>query len=233
MTTATLPLAARPARTDALVEGARAMAAVLVGLAPFGVVVGMASATSDTPAAAWSGTWLLYSGSAHLALVGGLADGDALPAVVAAALLVNLRLLAFSAALSPALRAQSLRFRLAAAALMVDPLWALVTGRASRSDLPRYYLGAGLVLWFGWAAAVTTGLLLGQHGALVRVAAAGVPLCMLALVLPHARSRAGAACVLAGAAAAMAPTGVPSGTSLLVSMAAGTAAAAGVRRWAA
>jgi predicted branched-subunit amino acid permease len=186
----------------------------------------MAAGASDAPVAAVAGTWLIYSGSAHLAVLGGLSAGEGLLAVVAAGLSVNVRLLAYSATLSARLRHETTRFRALAAALVVDPLWALVTARAPADGVRRYYLGAGLVLWFGWAAAVGTGAVLGQHAALAQAAAVGVPLCMVTLVAPHARSRRGAACVGAGAAVGLLSAGLPAGTGVLASMVAGALAGA-------
>jgi predicted branched-subunit amino acid permease len=238
MTTAVLTAAATPVRRTPtgsrdLARGAAAMSALLLGFAPFGVVVGMAAGASDVPAAAWAGTWLIYSGSAHLAVIGGLTEGDGLLIVVLTGLLVNARLIAFSASLAPTFRSESRRFRLVAAALLVDPLWALVTG-GDRSDRSRhYYLGAGLVLWFGWAAAVTTGLLLARQQALADVTAIGAPLCLVALVAPFLRTAAGAACVASAAVVGLSYSALPAGTGVLAGMVAGTLAASAVRRWSA
>jgi predicted branched-subunit amino acid permease len=229
-TTAVLPVQAHPgAARRSFASGAVAMSALLAGMAPFGVVVGMAAAASESPSAAAAGTWLIYSGSAHLAVLGALGDGSGVLAVVCTGLLVNARLLAFSASLAPAFRSEPLRFRLAAAALLVDPLWALVTGRAGRGRDTSYYLGAGLVLWFGWAAAVSAGMLAGQ-GRSLDWAAVGVPICLVAVVVPHVRTPAGAACATAAAVVGTTSAAWPSGTVVLAGMVAGTAAAAIVRR---
>jgi predicted branched-subunit amino acid permease len=232
MTTATMrPEAARTSgpRREFL-AGVAAMGALLAGLAPFGLVVGMAAAASDSVPAAWAGTWLVYSGSAHLAVLSALADGEGILAVVVAGLLVNARLLAFSASLAPTLRGESRRFRLAAAALLVDPLWALVTARAGQASCKSYFLGAGLTLWFGWAAAVTVGAVFAQAGTSAGWAAVGVPLCLLALVVPGLRRPGGMACVGAAAVVGSTSAAWPAGTEVLAAMIAGTAAAAVARR---
>jgi predicted branched-subunit amino acid permease len=222
-----------PAPTDdarrAFRAGAVAMTALLVGFVPYGLVVGTAAAASDDPAAGWAGTWLIYSGSAHLAVLGGLSDGRGLLAVVATGLLVNARLLAFSAAIAPELQDERLIFRAVAAALLVDPQWALVQRRPREYAMRAYYLGAGAVLWCGWGAAVTAGLLLGGSpvGAAADVA---VPVCLATLAVPHARARPGAACVLVGAFVGLVTRNWPSGVGVLAAMVAGAVAAGLMRR---
>jgi predicted branched-subunit amino acid permease len=209
------------------------MTALLVGFAPFGLVVGMAAGASDARLATWAGTWLIYSGSAHLAVIRGVTDGDGLLVVVLTGLLVNARLLAFSTSLTTTFRSESRRFRLVAAALLVDPLWALVTGPDQRNRSTQYYLGAGLVLWLGWGAAVTAGLLLARQQALADVTAIGPPLCLVALVVPFLRTPAGAAGAAAAAVVGLTCSALPAGTGVLAGMVAGTVAASSVRRWSA
>jgi len=47
-------------------SGAVAMLPLLASYAPFGCLVGVAVAQSSSPAAAWTGTWLIFGGTAHL-----------------------------------------------------------------------------------------------------------------------------------------------------------------------
>jgi predicted branched-subunit amino acid permease len=225
-------LSARPdqrSEREQLLSGAAAMAALLVGLVPFGLVVGMAAAASAAPLGAWAGTLPIYSGSAHLAVLGTLADGEGLLAVVGTGLLVNARLIALSASLAPSFRGESRRFRLLAAAMLADPLWALVTAQDARRPVRAYYVGAGLVLVVGWSAAVSAGVVLVHTGGL-GLAAVGVPLCLLAMVAPYVRVAGGAACVAAGTAVGAATSAWPSGTGVLAAMLAGSLAAAASRR---
>jgi predicted branched-subunit amino acid permease len=227
--TTTAAAHAAPDSKREVARGALAMAALLPGLVPFGVLVGAANAASAAPAAGWAGTWLIYSGSAHLAVLQSLADGDGLLAVVVTGLLINARLVAFSASLAPLFRSQSRRCRLVAAALLVDPVWALVAngpgGRRTRS----YYLGAGLVLWWSWAAAVVAGAVLARHDGL-ELATAAAPLCLLALVAPYSKVTGGLACLVAAALTATLSATWPAGSGVLAGMVAGSVAAALARR---
>ncbi|MGB8022422.1 MAG: AzlC family ABC transporter permease, partial [Candidatus Nanopelagicales bacterium] len=76
-----------------LLRGGREMAPLALGYVPFALLLGAAIASSPDPAAAWAGTWTIYGGSAHLAVVD-LLSNEATPALaVAAGVLINLRLL--------------------------------------------------------------------------------------------------------------------------------------------
>src|SRR5881275_913343 len=61
----TAPTRVTTGRADAW-SGAAAMLPLLASYAPFGCLVGVAVAHSPSPIAAWTGTWLIFAGSAHL-----------------------------------------------------------------------------------------------------------------------------------------------------------------------
>jgi len=99
----TPPTTALPAPTarDEWLAGARATVPFLVGLAPFGLSVGAAVGASADPLAAWTGTLLLYGGSAQLTVLQLLGSGAPVWTAVLVASLVNARLLVYSGALAP------------------------------------------------------------------------------------------------------------------------------------
>ena len=112
----------RPVNHD-IRAGFMTMVPFVVGLAPFALVIGATAANTSDPLAAWSGSWLVYGGSAHLAVLRSVDAG--LLVAVAGALLINARLLAYSASLAQRWRDQPRWFRLVAAALVIDPTWAV------------------------------------------------------------------------------------------------------------
>src|SRR3954464_13109437 len=83
-------------RADAW-SGATAMLPLLASYAPFGCLVGVAVAQSSSPAAAWTGTWLIFGGTAHLVALQLTANGGGVLVAVVSALAVNTRLLLYSA----------------------------------------------------------------------------------------------------------------------------------------
>lgn len=215
-------------------SGATAMLPLLASYAPFGCLVGVAVAQSPSPLAAWTGTWLIFGGTAHLVALQLTAGGGGVVVAVLSALAVNSRLLLYSATIGPHWRGTRMRTRLVAAATVVDPTWMVASRRfqthpasaAGRS----FYSGASLVMWCGWACFVTTGALAGGVIPAGRGLELLAPLCLVAMVAPRARSRDGAACVVAASGVSLLGASLPSGSALVLAMIAGAGAASAVRR---
>jgi predicted branched-subunit amino acid permease len=232
-TRVTTPPAAKKDRTDAW-SGAAAMLPLLASYAPFGCLVGVAVSHSSEPTAAWTGAWLIFGGTAHLVALQLTAAGSSVLVATMSALAVNVRLVLYSATIGPHWRGTPLRTRLVAAATIVDPTWMLASRRfethpgsaAGRS----FYSGASLVLWWGWAGCVTVGMLAGSVIPAGRGLELLAPLCLVAMVMPRARTGAGAACVATAAAVSVVGSSLPSGSALMLAMVAGAGAAAVVRR---
>lgn len=229
-----------PGGTRAAVrEGAGAMAPLVAGYVPFALVIGVAAGASPDPLAAWAGSLLIFAGSAHLLVIDLVGSGAGLWAAVTAAVVVNARLLVFSATLAPMWRNTSVLRRMAAAAVVIDPLWALTSRRMRQEGTMHvrrhYYAGAASVLLLGWTSAVAAGALLG--GAVPDTGSGPAPLlqmcvpaCLAAVVGPHLRTSSGARAVLAAVVVAWVGRDWPSGTGLLVAMAAAALAGSGMRR---
>src|SRR4051794_2325293 len=60
---------------DSMFIGVRAMAPMLLAYSPYALVIGSAVARIDDPVAGWSGSWIIYGGSAHLAALKGISEG--------------------------------------------------------------------------------------------------------------------------------------------------------------
>jgi branched chain amino acid efflux pump len=144
-----------------IAAGARAMAPWLAGLVPFGLVIGVSAAQSDIPTlAGWLTGPLIYAGSAQVATIGMLDAGAAPVVVVTAALIINIRLVFYSATMARYWRGTPWWWRLAAAYLLVDPSVAVgLDGyrRLSRSRAHAHYLGGAVLLWVSWLAAIGAG----------------------------------------------------------------------------
>jgi predicted branched-subunit amino acid permease len=207
--------------------GALAMAPMVAGLAPFALVLGAAIADHATPVAGWAGIWPIFSGSAHLIVLRVVDDGGGAPLAIASGLLVNARLAVYSASLAPRWRDQPRWFRVVAAALLIDPTWALAEERASRSgsaaDHRRYYLGAGLTLAVGWATMVTAAMAVGDRAGGASGLDLAVPLCLVALMGPRLRRPTDATVVATAGLVAAMTAEWPPGTGILVSIGAAIA----------
>src|ERR1700751_3189006 len=134
-----------------IAAGARAMAPWLAGIVPFGLVVGVSAAQADVPAlAGWLTGPLIYAGSAQVATIGMLDAGAAPVVVVASALIINIRLIFYSATMARYWRGPPWGWRIVAAYLLVDPSVAVgLNGyrRLSRGRAHAHYFGGAVLLW--------------------------------------------------------------------------------------
>ncbi len=229
----TLQTAATPTLSMAR-QGSRDSIAVIVAYLPFGLALGATLArTGVDPLVAWSTSPLLFGGAAQLVSVQLLDAGANAAVVVLGALVVNARMLLYSASLAAHARAWPARWRWSGAYLLADPVYALAVGRFGQPDRGgeardrlTYYLGVGLTLWVAWQLITGAGALLaGVLPASLRLELAA-PLTFLLLLLPMLTSRAAYAAAAAGATVAVAASGLPLGLGLLVGAAAGIAAGA-------
>jgi predicted branched-subunit amino acid permease len=225
---------ARPALRGEARGGALAMAPLLLGYAPFALVVGRAAAECPEPAAGWAATLLVYGGSAHLAVVQLLDAGAGVVAVVLTGLVVQARLVAYSASLAPHWAAWSGRARAVGAATIIDPTWALAQHRFARSDdgdsdaaRRAWYLGAAATLTVGWTALVTVGFVAGAQLPSSPGWTLVSPLLLLTLVVPHLGGGGARRAVAAAVVVAVAGTGLPAGVPVLLAMVAGAVAGGG------
>jgi predicted branched-subunit amino acid permease len=146
----------RADRSD-IAAGARAMVPWLAGVVPFGLVIGVSAAHADVPVVAgWLTGPLIYAGSAQLATIGMLGAGASPVAVVAVALVINVRLIFCSAAMARYWRGTPW-WRLVAGYLLADPSVAVgLDGyrRLGRDRGHAHYLGGAVLLWVFWLAAI-------------------------------------------------------------------------------
>jgi predicted branched-subunit amino acid permease len=148
--------------------GVRAMVPWLLGVAPYGLVIGVSAAQADIPTAAgWLTGPTIYSGSAQVATIELLDAGAAPLVVVATALAINARLIIYSGAMAGHWRGTPRWWRALAAYLLVDPSFVVGADRYQRSGdrggAHVHYLGGAVALWVTWLAAIALGASLGAR----------------------------------------------------------------------
>jgi len=229
------PSAAAPSAPAELWAGVRRLLPLLLGVAPFGVIYGVAAVRAGlSPLASMAMSSLVFAGSAQF-LLAELA-GQAAPAVVlvASVALVNLRHLLYSASVAPHLVGLPRRWKAALAYLLTDEAYAAVIGRLEAEEGARsggsrvrwYVLGAGLCLWTGWQLSTAAGVLLGKAlpEAWKRDLGFALPLTFIAIVVPMIRSRAALAAAAVAGAVALLGSGWGYQLGLLAAAVAGIAA---------
>lgn len=216
-------------RRRELLAGAVTMLPITVGYVPFALLVGAAVAGSTDPFAGSVATPLIFGGTAHFTVLEMIGNGSSLAATVGAALLINLRLVVYSTALSGLWGTASKTARLLAAATVIDPTWMVAERRrtqpGSLTERRAHYAGAAAVLAIGWCGTVAAGAVIGANTDLANLLGIATPLCLVAMVVPQGRRPGGCAGIAGAAAVAWFARGLPAGTGSLLAMA--TAAALG------
>ena len=115
--------------------GVRALAPLLVGVAPFGMIYGvLALANGLTPAAALAMSSILFAGSAQFLFCQLVGVGAPATVMVAEVGLLNLRHALYSAALAPRLAHLPRRWKLLLAYLLTDEAFAAISHREAESQ---------------------------------------------------------------------------------------------------
>lgn len=195
-------------------DGVRAVAPVLVGVVPFGLVAGITAVQAGQGVlGAVVYSVVVYAGAAQLAALNLLGDGASVAVVVLTALVINARLVLYSASLAPQLRGTPRGRRLLGAYVLTDQAYALSIIRF-RDPLDaagrwRFYLGAATAMWVTWQLSTLVGAVAGGAVPPQVPLAFAVPLAFLALLVPSITDRPtlAAAVVSAVVVVAAAPLG--------------------------
>jgi predicted branched-subunit amino acid permease len=221
-----------PTVRDDLRAGARAVAPMLVGIVPFGLVAGATPVTHDLGGAVAVGfSVIVFAGASQLAAIDVLGSGGSALVAALAAWTINLRLLLYSASLAPHLARERLRTRLWVAYLLTDQAYAVCISRWGRGDDPHrrvpYYLGAALLLWSSWQLSTIAGVLIGATVPDDVPLEFAVPLVFLVLLIPAITGRPAAVAAVVGGLAAVAGAEAGAGKlSIMVGAVSGIAAGA-------
>lgn len=175
-------------RRGSFLDGARTVAPVMVGIAPFGLVAGAAAVRVGLSGLHAVGlSVLVFAGASQLAAIELFGENAPVVMVVVTVLVINLRMTMYSASLAPYLQAFSTRWRAAMAYLLTDQAYALSVAefRADESvDRKWYYLGTALSLWVVWQICTVIGVVVGARVPESLPLEFAVPLTFLAILVP-------------------------------------------------
>ena len=218
-----------PSPREEFLAGSREIAPVLLGSIPFGLVAGVAAVASGlTPLEGIALSVLSFSGIAQLIVCQLIAAQSPVIVTIGAASVVSLRLLMYSAAVSPHLAHLSLRWRALLAFFMTDQGFAMAvkhfSAPGSRAHRHWHVLGTSLTLYVFWQAAVIVGIAVGAQIPASWSLDFAVVLTFIAILVPAVRTRADLAAAIVAAAVALLAAGLPYRLALVVASIAGIAA---------
>jgi 4-azaleucine resistance transporter AzlC len=205
------------------------VAPLLVGVMPFGLILGVAAAASAIGTVlGWATSPIIFAGAAQLVTIELTNAGAAAAVVIATALVVNARHLMYSAALADHFRPFPARWRYVLPYLMTDQAFAVsITRYATAGDTVYkrwFFLGAGLGLWGPWQVTTAIGAVLGAQVPDSWSLDFAIPLVFLVLLILSVRDRPGLVAAVVGGIAAVAGRGIPYGLGLIVAAMIGIAA---------
>jgi len=211
------------------IAGCRDISPVLLGSIPFGFVAGIAAVSAGMSALEGIALSVLaFSGIAQLVVSQLVAANSPFLVTVAAAFVVSLRLVMYSAALSPHLAHLDRRWRILLSFLMTDQSFAMTVKRfneaTDRAYVHWHFLGSATTLYLSWQAAVAFGVLAGASVPATWSLDFAVVLTFLALLVPAVRTRADLAAASVAGLVVLIAAGLPYRLALVVASIAGIAA---------
>jgi 4-azaleucine resistance transporter AzlC len=215
-------------------RGLRDMAPLLLGVAPFGAVAGIAAVNAGLDIFQAAGMSLVvFAGASQLAALELLGSDAPLAVVVVTAVVINLRMLMYSASIAPYFREFEAKWKALLAYILTDQAYALSVSnyRTDRSlDRKAYYLGAAVALWGVWQVTTVAGVVLGAGVPEAWGLEFAVPLVFLALLVPAMEDRETSLAAVVGGGVAVAGADLPLNLGLLVGATVGIVAGLGAER---
>ena len=206
-------------------QGARDGAPFVLIMAPFGALFGLLASEAGLPldqVLVFSS--LVIAGAAQFTTLTLMEDGVPLAIAVISGLAVNLRMMMYSAALTPHFGPAPIWQRTLIAYLLVDQTYALSATRFeevswSTRQKVAYFTGTALYVFPAWVGSTLLGALAGERLPEWLALDFALPLAFIALVAPMLRSVAHVAAALVSVIGTLAFAWVPSNLGLLIAAA--------------
>ncbi|HXR59457.1 MAG TPA: AzlC family ABC transporter permease [Burkholderiales bacterium] len=209
---------------------------LLVGVAPFGLVTGVTLvAAGIPPLESMAMSIFVYAGATMLAAAQLFADGAPLAVLIFAAVVLNLRLVLYSASIRQHFAGLPVGHRALAAYLLGDNTYAQSIAHFSRDSTHgagdalaklSYFLGISIPVWGVWQVAVAAGIALGARLPAGWKLDFAAPLVFIAATVPLLRDRAMAIAAASAALTSVLAHELPFKLNLPLAAAAGIVAGA-------
>jgi 4-azaleucine resistance transporter AzlC len=195
------------------IEGARTALPILPGIAPFGLVAGIAAVESGlSPFIAVFMSLTIFAGASQFAAIQLIAAGAAPVVILLTVLVINLRFAMYSASLAPHLAHLGLARRLLAGFLVVDQVFAMAIVRYRSMPVEGkfpYYFGLGAPIWLVWQLTTAAGAFLGAKVPDSWSLEFTIPLMFLALLIISIRNAPMVVAAVVGGLVATLAQGMP------------------------
>lgn len=199
---------------SAFINGMRDQVPFMLGNIPFGLITGAAAISAGAdPWLSMAMSVIMYAGAAQLAGISLMAQHAPGGIVVLTVLVVNLRMMMYSAAIAPYFRHTTRHRKWLFSYLLTDHSFALLTTKFDKQRVPEhvdaYYFGVASIMWCCWQASVAIGVFAGTLIPAKWSLDFAIPLVFLSLVLPALQTRSHWAAAIAASVAAAFCTSMP------------------------
>lgn len=206
-----------------------------LGIVPFAMITGIAAIEAGLSAEqAIVMSVIVFAGASQIAAFELISNSAPLVVVIGTAVVVNLRMLMYSASIAPYFTGYSRRVRAALAHVLVDQVYAMSIAEFSRNDSRdrlRYYAGLGVASWVVWSAGTTVGVLVGTGVPPALELSFAIPLVFIALLVPSLKDRPTVATAVVSGVGALLAVDVPFNLGLFVGTVSGIAVGLAVEAW--
>lgn len=174
--------------------GFLALVPIISGIIPFGAVMG--SAFSEANLSFFQAMFMntaVYAGAAQLASVDLMKMNAAVLVVVATGLIINMRFLLYSVAMSPFLKGASPLIKFLCAFTLTDQSYAAMSANQekfeSNTEATHFYLGTATCMVLTWHASVIAGFIFGNFAPASLSLDYAIPLSFVALLIPTIKTK--------------------------------------------
>ncbi len=167
---------------------------IVPGVIPFGAVMGVVCSEAKLSLfQTVAMNFLAYAGAAQLAAMDLMTKHAAGLVVIATGLIINIRFLLYSAALSPHLQRSSFFTKFFSAYTVTDQSYAVMSAHQGElnnsSEIVRFYLGTATCMAMFWHLSVVAGYVFGNFAPASLALDYAVPLSFVALVIPTLKNK--------------------------------------------
>lgn len=201
--------------------GFRSVLPIISGIIPFGAVMGSAFAEANLSFfQAMLMNTVVYAGAAQLATVDLMRMNAAVFVVIATGLIINLRFLLYSAAMSPYLKEASPLIKFFCAFTLTDQSYAAMSSNhdqfKTNSEATQFYLGTAVCMIITWHTSVIAGFVFGNFAPAALNLDYAIPLSFVALLIPTLKTNSHKAVALFSSLISLGLYGLPLKTGLMV-----------------
>ncbi len=175
-------------------RGLRAILPITAGVIPFGLVMGSIFSEANIPLlSAMVMNIFVFAGASQLAAVELMTQKASLYVVIATGVVINLRMLLYSAALAPVLKHSRTLTKMFGAYCITDQTYSVMMAESDRiaanADKIKFYFGASVGMISAWQVAVILGYVFGNFAPAAWSLDYAVPLSFVALLMPTLKNK--------------------------------------------